>query len=346
MTNLFKKLDEIIQKKAAFYCSDQFVIGELKSAPLIIISATHVLERKTFFKVTKKKDLHLAVEIFEKKSSPFKEYYSWFDCFKATGGYFVVVYYVKKALYQELKYHQSKGGLILPEQALVRKQPSKFISTITDHGSYVTDPNYQVQFTLPKSDLLLKLVEQQGLSQDLTKFVTLLFQSLNVKQLLPYWKSLHRGEKAEFNLTIGHLVSVFTLPIVYLLLTSAWLYMEHGKTLKAFEENKEKISEYKKLERNFEGVQNELSRLKTPFQNYQYAYSAFGVMNSMDLSVNIQSFSINSTEITINGTTDDASLVFKKLSENDHLKDLRYVRPVTKSGKRDSFTIGFKLENS
>lgn len=345
MTNLFKKIDKIFQEKAAFYASDEFVIGELKSAPIIIISATRVLEKKTFFKINKKKDLKLAVDLFVKKSSPFKSYHSWVDFFKASDGYFVVVYYVAENVYQNLKAHQTKGGIILPEQALVRKSP-ELACTINGHGSYIADPNYKMQFNLPKANLLQKLVEHQGETQELSNFVAKLFNSLNASKILPYWENIHLGDKAEFNFTLGHLVSVFSLPLFYLSLTSAWLYSDHNKALKTYEENKEKISEYKALERNFEEMQSELSQLRKPFKNYLYPYKIFDVMNQIDVFVSVQSFSINSTEISINGISDDASLVFKKLSEDKRLKDLRYVRPVRKSGKRESFTIGFKLENS
>lgn len=346
MNNLLKKLDNIIQKRAAYYASDKFIVGKLESAPLIIVSAAHVLERKTFFKITKKKDLNLAIDLFIKKSSPFQGYYSWFDSFKVQGGHFVVVYYVKESLYQALKNRQIKGGMILPEQALVRKQPKGFITNIDRHGSYVDDPNFKVQFNLPQSDLLSRLFDTQESSLEFTDFVTHLLKTLNVKQLLPYWRAWHGGNKAGFDFSIGHLFLVFSVPLIYFSLTSFWLYIEHEKALKAFEENKERIAEYKNLERNFVQMQSELARLKSPFQNYQYAYQAFDVMNKMDVFVNVQSFSINSTEISINGTTDDASLVFKRLSEDTRLKDLRYVRPVRKSGKRDTFTIGFKLESS
>lgn len=345
MTNLFKKIDKILQEKSAYYVSDEFIVGELKTAPIIIVSASLVLEKKTFFKINKKKDLKLAVDLFVQKSSPFKSYHSWIDFFKASDGYFVVAYYVAENLYQNLKAHQAKGGIILPEQALVRKSP-ELECTINNHGSYIADPNYKMQFNLPKANLLQKLVEHKEVTQELSSFVAKVFKSLNVSKILPYWKSIHLGDKAEFNFTLGHLVSVFVLPLFYLFLTSAWLYSEHDKALKKYEENKEKISDYKALERNFEKMQNELSLLKKPFENYLYPYKIFDVMNQIDVFVSVQSFSINSTEISINGISDDASLVFKKLSEDKRLIDLRYVRPVRKSGKRESFTIGFKLENS
>ncbi|KPV96726.1 hypothetical protein AN214_01186 [Pseudoalteromonas sp. P1-9] len=348
MTKLVEKLDQKLVDSSAYFANGQLhYAGSDCSYPrFIVVSAQHVLERKSFFKVKKRKDLALALSLFAKKSDPFDDSYTWTDALKVDDGFFVVAYYIEQSLYQELLQLQKQGGLILPEQALVRKMSKPFLGAVENHGNYTLDPNYKVQFTLPKAQLISQLLSNDANETSLAQFTTLLLKSISLQKLISFWRAFHQGANKKFGFKVAHLLVAIGLPLIYFAATSAWLYWKHDKAYEQFQLNRAILSEFKGLEREYLDKRTQLTQFAEPFKDYLYSYVVFDVMNDMDVFVSIQTFTINSTEISINGVSDDASAVFKKLSEDSRLVDLRYVRPVRKSGKRDAFTIGFKLADS
>lgn len=348
MTKLVEKLDQKLVDSSAYFVNGQlhYADSDCRYPRFIVVSAQHVLERKSFFKIKKRKDLALALSLFANKSDPFDDSYIWTDVLKAEDGYFVVAYYIEQSLYQELLKLQKQGGFIFPEQALVRKMSAPFLGTVANHGNYTLDPNYKVQFTLPKAQLITQFLSKDSNETNLEQFTSVLLKSISIQKLIPFWRAFHQGVNKKFGFKVAHLLAAFGLPLVYFAATSTWLYWKHEQAYEQFQFNREILSEFKGLEREYLDKRKQLTQYAEPFKDYLYSYLVFDVMNDMDVFVSIQTFTINSTEISINGVSDDASAVFKKLSEDSRLVDLRYVRPVRKSGKRDAFTIGFKLADS
>ena len=121
------------------------------------------------------------------------------------------------------------------------------------------------------------------------------------------------------------------------------LHFEYAQSQAQYEKNKALLQQLKHSKRQLKDVQAELVQKNQPFEDYLYTYSAFQVLEDVSVFYEIKSFTINNEEITVNGVSDDAASIFKTLSNQEKIKDLRYVRPVRKSGTQDAFTIAFKL---
>ena len=125
MNKLQGLLNDKIRANSAYYYRDELLFPEqqeqTKNCQLIIAAAHYIYESKTFLNIEKKKELSQAVAIFVRKHAPFDAYYHWYEVIPGEGGSFVIVYYIRQAHYQAIIHNQADGGIVLPEQLVVRQ---------------------------------------------------------------------------------------------------------------------------------------------------------------------------------------------------------------------------------
>lgn len=343
MAKVFNKIDQKVQENSSYFTNGQLQSNKtIKHPYIVVVSAEYIFERRTFFKIKKYKDLALAIDIFAKKESPYEEFYSWYETVKAPDGFFVVVYYIDINLYKQIKTLQFKGGIILPEQSIVRKNEG-LIETPLKHGSYQLDANYGAVFISNGASVLSTLFPSNNSQGDNEKFIELLLSNLKLSDIFSFWRSAHLGSRTGFKLTVGKALALMFIPLLYLLSSSAWLNFKKEQVLAKYNSNKQLVAEFKGVERTIKEKQVELEILSEPFENYVYSYPIFEIMSDMKIEYQIEMLTISSGNISIGGAADDASEIFKVFAEHPSISELKNLRPVRKSGKRDSFTIGFKL---
>ncbi len=346
MNKLQGLLNDKIRANSAYYYRDELLFPEQQeqttNCQLIIAAAHYVYESKTFFNIEKKKELSQAVAIFVRKHAPFDAYYHWYEVIPGEGGSFVIVYYIRQAHYQAIIQRQADGGIVLPEQLIVRQHSEQLCVDIVGEGGYVSDTNYRAQYVTANKTPFAQLIAS-GQQVEIDAFYNKLIASLSWSDLLPYVRHIHRGKHTNTGLKVKHLLAGALIAATYFGGTSAYLHFEYAQSQAQYEKNKELLQQLKRSKRQLKDIQAELVQKNQPFEDYLYSYSAFQVLEDVTVFYEIQSFTINNEEITVNGVSDNAASIFKTLSNQEEIKDLRYVRPVRKSGTQDAFTIAFKL---
>ena len=349
-----QKLDQFIQFSTSYYADGEYfhlaknceIIKKSKhDSRLVIVSSKHVLERKAFFKITKKKDLKLAVSLFTEKNKPFSKSYTWTQAFRSKDGFFVVAYYADSQLIESLKDNQLNGGLILPEQLIVRCNSDELIGKIDGVGEYLHDANYKALFLHQQKGVLQQLLTANDEQLLLSQFVQKLIGCVNNSLLLQNVKYVHSGAKLNFQFTVGHLAALGVGSLIYFASTSAFLNWDYKVAQQHYDSSKSLLQDMKAQQQAVDEKRLQLRLLTEPFETYEYSYEVFGVLAKLKEELDIQSLVINGNEIGLGGSSLNARAVFRELSDNPRVREIKYVRPIRKVGELERFTIGFKLIN-
>ncbi len=352
MSNNLQKLEQFIQFNTSYYIDGEYfhltknrelIKKSKQDSRLLVVSSKHVLERKAFFKITKKKDLKLAITLFTDKNNPFSNSYIWTQAFRSKDGFFIVAYYADAQLIETLKENQPKGGLILPEQFIVRCNGDELIGKIDGVGEYLHDANYKALFLHQQKGVLQHLLSANAGHQSLEEFVEKLIGSINYSLLSQSFNYIHLGSKLNFTLTVGHVAAIVACGVFYFTATSAFLNWDYKIAQERYESSKSLLQDMNAQQRTVDEKRQQLRSLSEPFRDYKYSYEIFGVLSDLKEPLDIQSLVINGSEVGLGGSSLNARAVFRELSDNPRVKEIKYVRPIRKAGELERFTIGFKL---
>ncbi|WP_462159448.1 hypothetical protein [Pseudoalteromonas sp. GB56] len=330
-----------VRKHTKYFSLEQR--GESSVYPVVlIIPADYVIEQRKYFNISKRKDLTSAIELFVNQNNPVVDGEYWTTVRKGIKGYFVTISYITKELVQQARKLQPRGGLIIPETALIRQLGMKENTHIDGYGNYVDDDNYGMQFVRGQNSILSALASGERVSRN--DFEALIVEKFSEKQLLQSLRKIHFGRLFESKFTLGHSLILTLLVLGYLGLSSAFIYWQHQSVLETFSENKQLTRAVQQKETELVDLETTFVKKNKPFENYGYTFLVFSVLKDIGIYYELSGMTIADGEIQIAGISDDAGELFRALSENESVSDLRYVMPIRKSGARDSFSIGFKVK--
>ncbi|MEO2268639.1 hypothetical protein V1358_15115 [Pseudoalteromonas sp. YIC-656] len=333
-----------LKESVAFFESDSQLKNKREHYPyIIVLDPKSVLEQRRFFSITKKRELEKAVTLFAAQNTPFKQFKFWFDATKADKGYFVNIAYVDLELYHMAQQAQPQGGVIIPETIMYRALRGSERVSIEQVGNYIPDSNYVSTFSRTGTLAEFWRMEDDGISQ--TSHQQQLLDSLSVKKFMPWLSHWHWGAENNRKLTVKQVLLATALVFGYFAFSSAFVYWQHHSTIASYESNKGLLQELKSNQRDVEDMEAMLVAKNQPFEEHEYIYPLFAVLKSIDTYYEVQGLAVVDGEVQVSGISDDADAVFKTLSQSEQVKDLRYIMPVRKAGKRDSFSIGFKMES-
>ncbi len=355
MVKLSTFLKQQLQDRLNFY-RDGKVESCIKTEPLklmkgfqcVVVSAKHTLELKQYFAITRNKELNQAIRIFANQNSPIPNSKSWFDIKKSKNGAFVTISYISSEIYDDICECLPQGGVIIPETTLVKSMLEANAGIkIGNESLYVPDVNYGYSYIgNPEADTFL-FVDSSNLVQfDKTQFVEWLRSKFHIKYLLPFLTQIHLGKKQAFSFTFKQATYLLGITIAYLGLTSGYIIYQNTITLSEFNSNKTQISALKKIESDYEKSKNELITLNKPYIEHTFRYLSLKILSDIESDFELLSLVVLNDKTSIGGYTDNATKLFKLLSEHPLVVNIQFIMPVRKTRGKEQFSIRFEIKNN
>ncbi|MCF6457529.1 hypothetical protein [Pseudoalteromonas sp. MMG024] len=318
---------------------------QVKQVALVLVGSQYIVEINSFFKVKKYKELTEAAKYFAEQNKPFNDYQYWLVTNKVNNGYFVTFCFIQNGIVNTLRDSMKSGGLVLPERVIAANFIKEKQVLDVEGETFIWDVNYALryaQYNNPLINIACADYEQVTLSKN--TFNQTLLMHLDWRKFAPYLNKFKFSERNKPKITVGNLLNVTAAVTLYLMVSSAYLYLVDAKVSREFEKNKELITSVKKQRGELKELENKVSLLSAPFKDYREKYKAFSAL-PLSTDYELTSIVINNDDIGIRGSAKSATELFQALAEHEQLKNVEYRTPVRRIGEQDLFSISFNVVN-